>query len=259
MDFQNKEDRLTFCREKLIPTVKRVIDENVRRPKQINIKGQGNFVTEIDTEIENKLIKELKGLCPNVGFIAEEEESEEGDELNWIIDPIDGTTNFIYDLRFATSVALQDRESSEILMGVVYEPKSGMVYYGSKGCGSYKIVNNKDIKLTVGEFQYGEGIGIFGMPYDRSKADRILDFAKKFYSISSDLKRIGPASLDICMVASGQAKFYFELDLHRWDMTAGLLILIEAGGKYLIKDDFSLFYASSASKEIEALLTSDSR
>lgn len=253
MDFKIKEQRYEFCKNKLIPLVKRILDETIKKPTQIRKKGHGNYVTEIDIKIERKLIQELRILCPNVGFITEEEKSDIHDTFNWVIDPIDGTMNFINNLQFATSIALQEGNNREVLIGLVYEPYAGNLFYACKGCGSYKVVNNKEYKLEVGNFPDSEGIGIFGLPYNRDKANKIFELAKKYYKISSDLKRIGPASLDICMVASGQAKFYFELDLNEWDIAAGILILQEAGGIYKNIDDLSLFYSSYANNEINKI------
>ena len=95
-------------------------------------------------------------------------------------------------------------------------------------------------RLKVGSFPDNEGLAIFGMPYNREKTEKILNVAKNVYKVSSDLKRIGPSSLDICMVAEGKAKLYFELDLNIWDICAGMLILTEAGGNYRQEDDLFL-------------------
>lgn len=141
VDFYNKRDRLTFCRDQLIPLVTRVVDNNIRKPKLIISKGKGNFVTAIDIQIEHQLMEELKALCPDVGFITEESGTYSMPDFNWVIDPIDGTTNFVNGLRFSTSIALKSKRG--ILIGVVYAPKTGDVFYACKGCGSWLMTKER--------------------------------------------------------------------------------------------------------------------
>ena len=106
---------------------------------------------------------------------------------------------------------------------------------------SYILEKGMVTQLRVRTFPPDEGIVVFGMPYDRSKTGKILDIVQKYYAIASDMKRIGPSSLDICLVASGKAKMYLELDLNLWDISAGILILTEAGGTYVQKGDLYIF------------------
>lgn len=117
-----------------------------------------------------------------------------------------------------------------------------------------KLQGIKETRLKVGHCERGEGIGVFGMPYDRSKTTRILKYVGALYEISSDMKRVGPSSLDICDVASGRSKFYCELDLKEWDISAGALILAEAGGRCYKKGDFYLFYNPESETEIKEVL-----
>lgn len=232
---------LEFCEKKLIPLIKDVTNRYIGSPYTVEKKGQGNFVTTIDKKIEQELISELQKLIPDSGVIAEESAALYQKKYNWIIDPIDGTTNFMNGLQYAVSVALVGGQPDQILAGVVYNPKDNVVYYACKGKGSYVIENGNVTKLKVKAFPDDEGIIIFGMPYDRSKTEKILDIVCQYYAMASDLKRIGPASLDICMVASGKAKMYIELDLQLWDVSAGVLILTEAGGTYRKTDDLYIF------------------
>ena len=234
---------LAFCEEKLIPVIKKIAVKHVDTPFEIEKKGHGNFVTSVDKAIEQELIEQLHDLIPKAGFIAEESGEDSKSELNWVIDPIDGTTNFIYGLPYAVSVALMTPETGGTLLGVVYSPKTAKLYYACHGQGSFAIENGIKKRLSVGAFPDNEGIAIFGMPYNREKTEKIFNIAKKAYGFSSDLKRVGPSSLDICMVAEGKAKLYFELDLNVWDICAGMLILTEAGGNYRQEDDLFLFGA----------------
>lgn len=232
---------LRFCKETLIPIIKNIVDRRLDTPFQIDTKGHGNFVTSTDKEIENELKKQLHDLIPDAGFIAEESGNESNLDLNWAIDPIDGTTNFIYGFPYTVSVALTRQGLGQIILGVVYSPKTNTVYYACNGQGSYVITNGITQRLHVGEFIDNEGIAVFGMPYSRDKTTKIFDIAQKVYKLSSDIKRIGPSSLDICLVAEGKAKLYFELDLKIWDICAGILILSEAGGNYRQIEDLNLF------------------
>ena len=124
---------------------------------------------------------------------------------------------------------------------MVYNPKDDIWYYACKGKGSYILEKGVVTQLQVRKFPPDEGIVVFGMPYDRRKTGKILDIVQKYYAIASDMKRIGPSSLDICLVASGKAKMYLELDLNLWDISAGILILTEAGGTYVQKGDLYIF------------------
>lgn len=237
----NYEYNLRFCETKLIPLIKEAVDQCLKISYQIEEKGHGNFVTTVDQYIEQNLKEGLDRLIPEAGYIAEESGNHSVNGLNWVIDPIDGTTNFIYKLPYAVSVALTDQNVDQVILGVVYNPEEDILYYACRGAGSYIVQNGIKKQIRVGSFSANEGIAIFGMPYDRSKAEKIFEIAKKIYAISSDLKRIGPSSLDICRVAEGTAKLYFELDLNAWDICAGKLILTEAGGNFRQEGDLFLF------------------
>lgn len=245
MNLKSADDRIRFCQETLIPLIKEIVHESIGNPYSIEKKGHGNYVTDIDIIIENRLKGKLGHILPEAGFLAEESEEFEKIEYEyrWIIDPVDGTSNFIYGYPYAVSVALEHVPSNEIVIGVVYDPENDYVYYAAKSKGGYLLKDGETILLKVKTFEEGEGVAIFGMPYDRRKTKKILDIAGSYYASCSDLKRIGPASLDICMVASGRAKVYFELDLEKWDVAAGLLILTESGGRFRREDDLMIFSA----------------
>ena len=149
-----------------------------------------------------------------------------------MIDPIDGTTNFIYGFLYAVSAALTVQETKKVVFGVVYSPKTDTLYYGRHGQDGFVIKDGDKKRLKVGSFTNNEGKAIFGMLYNRKKIEKILNAAERIHKLSSDLKRIGPSSLDICMVAEGKAKLNFELDLNIWGICVRMLILTEAGGDY---------------------------
>ena len=241
MKYNDNSYNLRFCEEKLIPLIRDIADRYLAVPLQVEKKGQGNFVTSVDKAMERELKKQLLRLIPEAGFVAEESGNDSKSGFNWVIDPIDGTTNFIYGLPYAVSVALTLHKIRRIVLGVVYSPQIDTLYYACYGQGGFVIKNGIKNRLKVGNFPDNEGIAIFGMPYNREKTDKIFNIANKIYKFSSDLKRIGPSSLDICMVAEGKAKLYFELDLNIWDICAGILILTEAGGNYRQNGDLFLF------------------
>ena len=211
-------------------------------------KGQGNFVTSIDKCVEQFLIKRLAEILPKAGFIAEETGRDEKKCANWIIDPIDGTSNYIYGFDYAVSVALQIEQ--EVIFGVVYSPIKNILYVAKSGSGAFKRdADGVYKKIFTKDYPEAEGIMLFGLPYDRERTSRIFSIASNLYALASDIKRIGPASLDICTVAEGKGKLYFELNLEIWDIAAGVVILNEAGGEYRRIDDLFLFGNASAIEE----------
>ena len=137
---------LEFCEKTLIPIIKNVVDKYVGTSYSIEKKGQGNFVTTVDKKIEQELIDRFQQLVPGSGVIAEETEAQLEQKFNWIIDPIDGTTNFINGLQYAVSVALVYEQPDHILLGVVYNPKDDIWYYACKGKGSYILEKGYEMR-----------------------------------------------------------------------------------------------------------------
>lgn len=240
---------------KVVTDTKEVIDRCMKKSLSVQKKGQGNFLTMADKEVEDFLKIELRKLIPESGFIGEESDSDYRNSINWIVDPIDGTTNFIYGYDYTVSVALQ--VNRKIVIGVVYVPNQKSVYFAQQGKGAYKKIYGEEAKkLYINKCMpdENEGIVIFGVPYDRKKITKVLDIIENIYPLVSDLKRIGPASLDLCMVAEGKAKLYVELDLEIWDISAGELIVSEAGGIVVQRDDVLLGGANCfVKKAIEAI------
>lgn len=189
--------------------------------------GKKNFVTKYDVAVQNFLFEELKKIMPEAEFIGEEEGAQSDyDGLRFIIDPIDGTTNFVQDYRCSTiSVALCDK--NEPIAGVVYNPYTGEVFHAEKGKGAF--LNGKPIKVS--ERPLSDGIAIFGSsPYHPEYTDEVFDLLKKVFTLSRDIRRNGSAAYDICLVSCGRAEIFFEKDLNPWDYAAGMIILKEAGG-----------------------------
>ncbi len=181
---------------------------------QVSIKGPTDFVSNADTKAEKIIIEELKKARPYYSIISEEDGSEINKDKNntWIIDPIDGTTNFLHGIpHFAISIAL--KSYNEIVSGVIYDPIKDEMFYAEKENGVF--LNNKRIKVSK-----------------RKKLNSCL-FATGGVlknKIELPLRKTGSAALDIAYVAAGRFDGYFQNDLNLWDIAAGIIILKEAGG-----------------------------
>lgn len=208
---------------------KQILDINSLKEieKEVTEKGKNNYVTTFDIKVENKLKTALKELIVESTFLGEETGGKiESKGYTWVVDPIDGTTNFIHGLQYAISIGLV--KYGKPIIGCIYSPSTEDFWYGIKGKGAYK----NDIKLQVSQRDSIKDTVIeFGFPYDTSKTENILKNVLKIKQAgAADVKRIGPACLDICRVASGECDAYFEYDLKPWDIMAAMLILQEAGG-----------------------------
>lgn len=190
--------------------------------------GYANFVTAFDCQIQEFLVERLKAVFPEAGFIGEENHMQEplGEGYYFIIDPIDGTTNFIHDYHhscISVGVAYQGTGFA----GVVYNPYLDEMYWAKKGEGAYC----NEGRLTVKDVSLEESIVAFGCArYNSEETDRSFDFAKKLYLQSHGIRNGGSSTLDICRIASGRNGLYFEMLLQPWDYAAASVILEEAGG-----------------------------
>lgn len=201
--------------------------------RRVQKKGEVDLVTETDLAINRFLCTSLARILLHVDIVAEEGVAPQlqNHELRyaWVIDPIDGTSNFVHDLRHsAISIALYDRKDATSLLGIVYNPFSEECFTAVKGHGAY--VN--DTPLTVSKISaLDDGLIGTGFAYDRkiNRDNNIAEF-KDVMAACHDLRRMGAASLDLAYVAAGRFDGYFERGLQFWDMAAGMLIVTEAGG-----------------------------
>jgi len=197
--------------------------------KDVEIKGHSNFVTHIDKLSEKMLVDGLSILLPEAGFIAEEgTSSKKGEFYNWVIDPIDGTTNFIHGLTpYAISIGLKHNEN--VVLGVVYEISNGELFYAWEGSPAY--LNGIEIKVTEsGEHQ--QALVATGFPYyDMGKVEKYMQTMLEVMEKASGVRRLGSAAMDICYVACGRFEAFWEYGLQPWDVAAGSIILKQAGGK----------------------------
>ena len=180
---------------------------------QVSKKGPKDFVTNADIKAEKIIIEELKKARPNYSIISEENGVEKNkDETNfWIIDPIDGTTNFLHGVpHFAISIALQS--NNEMVCGLIYDPIKDELFYAEKNHGAY--FNNQRIRVSK----------------KRDIDECLLAIGKGKYNPDLIYRRSGSAALDLAYVASGRFDGYFQNNLNLWDIAAGIIIVKEAGG-----------------------------
>ena len=201
-----------------------VLNDELRN--QINMKGEADFVTEVDYQISRFLEKKLALLTPDIGFMSEEEENKVVPN-RWILDPIDGTTNLVYGYNIC-SVSLALCLNEEIVFGVVYNPFNEEIFTGYRGKGAY--YNNKRLP-AVQDRELSKCLIEFGAGSTRKyQADTAFAVGKKVFLNCLDLRRICSSALSICYVASGKINGYFEKELKPWDYAAAGLILDECGG-----------------------------
>jgi myo-inositol-1(or 4)-monophosphatase len=195
----------------------------------VEIKALNQLVSYVDINAEKQLVEKLSLLLPEAGFITEENTSEKGSKAyNWIIDPLDGTTNFIHDLPvYSVSVALAKGE--EILVGVVYELGRKELFTAWKDGGAW--LNGQPIRVS-GENTLSKSLIATGFPYyDFQQMEAYINVLKQLLKSTHGLRRMGSAAVDMAYVACGRFEGFFEYGLHAWDIAAGILLVKEAGGQ----------------------------
>ena len=203
--------------------------------------GKKNFVTKYDVAVQEFLFSELGKDFSDVAFVGEEGENNlSTDGLRFIIDPIDGTTNFMQDYRCSCiSVALCN--GNDVVAGVVYNPYTNEIFSAEKGKGAYL---NGD-RISVSERPLSDGLALFGTsPYHPENTDETFALLRKVFDLSRDIRRSGSAAFDICTVACGRCEVFFEKGLQPWDIAAGTLILKEAGGIALNYDGTEISFST---------------
>lgn len=200
---------------------------------QVSRKGPGDFVSNADLKAEETLRKELMTARPGYGLLMEESgETIGGDKTHrWIVDPLDGTTNFLHGIPyFAISIALE--REGQLVAGIVYNPATDDMFHAERGQGAY--MNNKRIRVS-GRSRFEDCVFACGIPHGLREGRE--SFIKEIDTILpkiSGLRRMGAASLDLAYVAAGRMDGFWERGLQPWDMAAGIILVREAGG--LISD-----------------------
>lgn len=198
--------------------------------RNTEIKGLNNFVSYVDKGSEKMLIEKLAPLIPDAGFVAEEGTSvKKGKKFNWIIDPLDGTTNFLHGVHpFAVSIGLM--EDDEVIAGVVHEPGWNETFTAWKGGGAW--LNGEKINVSPVPHLSGSLVAT-GFPYNLfDRLDPYMDMLKHLVRNTEGIRRMGSAAIDLAYVACGRYDLFYEYDLKIWDIAAGMLIVREAGGRF---------------------------
>ncbi len=194
----------------------------------IETKYKNNFVSYVDKQAEEKIVQALRRLVPEAGFIVEEGTVERTEHVTqWVIDPLDGTTNFLHELpSYAVSIALQ--QHGETTIGVVYEINKDECFYAYKDGGSF--LNGKKIEVSkTGKLE--QALISTGFPYyDFEILDEYISLLKFLMRNTGGIRRYGAAAVDLCYVACGRYDAFFEHSLAPWDVAAGALIIDQAGG-----------------------------
>src|SRR3989338_922554 len=204
--------------------LKRAID----RPISIQYKNPVSLVTKTDKQAERTIIDIIKRRFPDHSILAEESKPEKGSHKKWIIDPIDGTSNFAHRLPMAC-VSIGYEEEGRVRLGGVWNPFRNEWFWGERGKGA--SLNGKKIRVSTNR-TLGESLLVTGFPYDRrTKAQYYLNFMKAFIMKTQGIRRLGSAALDICYVACGRFDGYWEFKLQPWDQAAATVIAEEAGAR----------------------------
>ena len=234
-----KHDIEAIC--ELMRECGRSIKDIDRTTLQIDSKaGHANFVTDCDKKVQDQLKSGLLKIMPDAHFIGEESTTQEFSPKGkfFIVDPIDGTTNFIRDYHASSiSVALVVDGAAEL--GVVYNPYLDEMFTAQRGCGAFCNGN----RLHVSSETLENALVIFGTsPYREDLSEKSFKLAYAYLKNAVDVRRSGSAALDLCAIASGRADLFFELSLSPWDYAAGALIVEEAGGIMSDEDGGKLVY-----------------
>lgn len=207
----------------------RIMLRNLNRLDKLNItsKRKNDFVSDVDRMAEAEIIRTIQRVYPDHGILAEESGASGGDENQWIIDPLDGTTNYLHGFpQFAVSIAFRQRGRLE--SGVIYDPLREEMFVGSRGHGAY--LNDRRIRVSACSSLTGALLGT-GFPFrSAEQTSTNLECLRVMMSRCQDVRRAGSAALDLVYVAAGRLDGFWESGLSPWDIAAGALIIQEAGG-----------------------------
>jgi myo-inositol-1(or 4)-monophosphatase len=198
-------------------------------PNRIEAKGFNDFVSYVDKGAERILVDKLGLILPESGFLTEEGTIEKkGSRYCWVIDPLDGTTNFLHGLQpYAISIALMEHD--EIVIGVVYVMKANEMFSAWKGGGAW--LNGRPISVSSAA-KLSDSLIATGFPYyDFGLLDKYMKCLTHFCKHTHGIRRLGSAATDIAYVACGRFEAFYEYGLHPWDIAAGIVLVREAGGK----------------------------
>lgn len=228
----------------MIEQIKNIVYEasKLMRADEIDITQKGNdsnYVTTADVNVQMFLKEKLTELIPDSAFIGEEGDAQFAEsEYIWVVDPIDGTSNFIRDIGMsAISVGLLKNKKPYI--GVVYQPYRNEMFWAEKGKGAY--LNDKRIHVSDRDFRHSHLCSAMSL-YNKDYAKPCFNIIEKVYAESDDLRRLGSAAVELAYLAAGRVELYFEIRLFPWDIAGGVAIITEAGGHVdiMYEDEFPL-------------------
>lgn len=193
----------------------------------VQTKGRNDFVSEVDRACEQEIIRTLQAAYPEHGILGEESGHKPGNDYQWIIDPLDGTTNYLHGFpQFSVSIACKYKD--QLISGVVYDPFKDELFAADKGYGAY--LNDRRIRVSGRKSLDGALIGT-GFPFrDQTHLDTYAEMFKAMTRATAGIRRPGSAALDFAWVAAGRMDGFWELGLSVWDFAAGALLVREAGG-----------------------------
>lgn len=205
-----------------------ILKKRFGKTMSIRKKGPVNLVTEMDTASEKKIISLIHKSFPDHGILAEESAPQRGNSpFRWVIDPIDGTTNYAHGIPLCC-ISMGIELEGELILGGIFNPFLNELFFAEKGKGAF--LNRKRVRVSE-QSLLAESLLVTGFPYDRQeKADYYLKFFKRVMQRSQGLRRLGAAALDLAYVACGRFEAFWEFNLKPWDIAAGTLIVQEAGG-----------------------------
>lgn len=220
----------------MINKVMKLVREAARFCKVSDLKieskgGNSNFVTTADVAVERFMKENLPGLIKGSRMVGEEGDAEDVNaEYLWVVDPIDGTANFIRKFNLsAISVGLL--HNGEPVLGVIYNPFTNEMYYGEKGKGAF--LNGVPMKVSGRDYAHSVFCTAFSL-YNKTLAEPCFKILERVYPEIDDMRRLGTASLELANLAAGKCELYFEIRICSWDVTAALALLLEAGGDFEI-------------------------
>jgi len=193
----------------------------------VTSKARNDFVSDVDRQAEEEIISVIRSAYPDHAILAEESGTQQGDEFEWIIDPLDGTTNFLHGFpQYSISIAL--RHNGRLEQAVVYDPVADELFTASRGCGAQ--MNDRRLRVSKALSLEGALLGT-GFPFKQQEyLDDYLATFKALFADTSGIRRPGSAALDLAYVAAGRLDGFWEFGLQKWDMAAGILLIQEAGG-----------------------------
>lgn len=202
-------------------------ERQVFSPEMVELKGRQNLVSYVDKQAEQMIVEDLNRILPGAAIIGEEGTNTQGNEYCWIIDPLDGTTNFVHGMPpYCVSIALT--HGKEVVVGVVFEITIGECFYAWQGSKAY--LNSNEIHVS-GETSVENSLLITGLAYNvdliRERFNELFDY---FNRNSHGARRLGSAATDLVYVAAGRAECFYQANLSPWDVAAGALIVQRAGG-----------------------------